>query len=311
MERYKCRKCREDKPAYEFFKRFVDDNREGICKECLIQEFYGYLKEYKKDVKKSICRVCQEYDLPYDEGLVNVIIVEFKVKNYAGTNSSIFKRYMSDIECMSQYKNRHFKIDTKVKLGDGPMASLILSDNGESNSYGPKSDLDFIEEDIIRVKVNIEKASKLGDVNAHGKWLHSLREALDLKERLKCGTNKLEEKDKPIEIDGITYGVGSFVKIRIAEEFVGVISRLQNKGHFCHIELEKVYGLYNNKIYTTKCFTFDKGGATIEPFTSDMTLLAIDNKDNRVVRYQEDYLDIPPIEWDRLGRTDYNFTLMY
>lgn len=52
-----------------------------------------------------------------------------------------------------------------------------------------RTDLDFINYDIEKIKKNIESASIRGDVNLHGKWLNSLREAMELRDKLENTNN--------------------------------------------------------------------------------------------------------------------------
>jgi len=47
-----------------------------------------------------------------------------------------------------------------------------------------KSDIDFINDDIKELKIKISKSLEKEDFNAHNKWMNSLRDAMELRDKL-------------------------------------------------------------------------------------------------------------------------------
>jgi hypothetical protein len=211
-----CNECHEGKNSDEFYPRLVEigykeelfykddpnkicgkstENRSnGICKECLIKKYFKYLDDNNGNVKKSIYEICKEYNLPYDEKMIQKYINANKSCSY------VLKVYMKDINSLPMYNDEKFHTH-KVHLGDEntKASATVYSDKGnalftindeEIGKVEEKSDIDFIEEDIKQIKRNIQKTSANNDVNAHGKWLNSFRDALTLREDLK----RLEKK---------------------------------------------------------------------------------------------------------------------
>lgn len=121
--------------------------------------------EKYEDAIVGIFAICKKHDLYYDYNLINSLSSESK--------GFILKEYMKCLNSLPQYEGLEFKD----------------SFNNKSKNELEKTDLDFINYDIEKIKTNIGNAVIRGDANLHGKWLNSLREALELKD-------KLENKDE-------------------------------------------------------------------------------------------------------------------
>jgi hypothetical protein len=149
-----CKKCEGVQLENNFYKP-LKKNR--ICKDCLCKEFiFQYNGIYDNDFGATIEWMCKEYNLPFVQELIyyheNVLNIKDKLECY-----------MNDISLLPMYQN---KIITKEK-----------------------SDIDFINEDIKGVKEHIEYSLKQHDFNSHNKWLNSLRDALELREKLQGNNN--------------------------------------------------------------------------------------------------------------------------
>lgn len=116
--------------------------------------------EKYEDAIVGIFAICKKHDLYYDYNLINSLSSE--------SNGFILKKYIRCLNSFPQYEGLEFKD----------------SFNNKSKNKLEKTDSDFINEDIEKIKGNIASASTRGDVNLHGKWLNSLREALELKDKL-------------------------------------------------------------------------------------------------------------------------------
>jgi hypothetical protein len=200
-----CNECHKPKRSEEFYSRLVEigykeeliykDNANeicgkstekrsnGICKECLMNKYFKYLDDNNGDIKKSIYKLCKEYDLPYDNKHIDNLCKSTE------SCSGVLKTYIKNISSLSHYE-RGFE-ECVVHLGEiGTEASIKLTSeykntwNNSLKDLEEKSDIDFINDDIKRIKIHIQKALENDDVNQHGKWLNSLRDALELRNKL-------------------------------------------------------------------------------------------------------------------------------
>ena len=160
-----CTECKSVKKESKFYQRVIsacyneNNNLTGICKECLIAEFQSALENFKGNVIDSIDYICSKYNLPF----VRKLILTYR-EGESGTKA--FKEYMRSISSLPQYRGMRYEKGDKEK------------------EVEYKSDIDFLEEDIKSLRMKIVKALEHDDVNAHGKWMNSLREACRLKSDL-------------------------------------------------------------------------------------------------------------------------------
>jgi len=187
-----CTECSETKSENEFYKRFIKtgsygvknafyvfntlERVQGICKECLIKEFQASLENFKGDVKEAIKYICSKYDLPYDKQLI---------KNNTSKTGEL-KNYIRTISSLKQYEYKGF----------------VEHYHEPENKIDNMSDVEFLERDIENIKIKMSDSLDRDDVNAHSKWMNSLRDALQLKDKLEnnigYSVKKLDLKDNDI-----------------------------------------------------------------------------------------------------------------
>lgn len=187
-----CWECKKYKPKEDFYKRFIEINahdmmrggeiwgslkyEHGICKECLIKEFQASLENFKGDVKEAIKYICSKYDLPYDIKLI---------KNNTSKTGEL-KNYIRTISSLKQYEYKGF----------------VEHYHEPKNKTENMSDIEFLERDIESIKIKMSDSLDRDDVNAYGKWMNSLRDALQLKDKLEnnigYSVKKLDLKDNDI-----------------------------------------------------------------------------------------------------------------
>lgn len=199
-----CNECKSAKDSGEFYTRLVDLSYEkltkydtdattivssaidsknnGICKKCLTDKYFNYLNENKGNIGRSIYFLCKEYNLPFDGKII---------KDGVSCSQSL-RDYIRQISSLPQYKNVGFE-DKIIETGLD-----LASKNIEL------SDIDFINEDIKRIKENIVSALDKNDINSHGKWLNSLRDALELRDRLQG----VQDHQHQLFVNGQTYTTG-------------------------------------------------------------------------------------------------------
>jgi hypothetical protein len=187
-----CSECKTTKRKRDFYIRLISDTEKikdedsedielpvGICKDCFMNKYFKYLDDNNGDTKKSIYKLCKQYNLPYDSRLIDSLCESTE------SCSGVLKTYIRHIHSLNQYK---------VSFDDYVMnnSNDTISEFGVNTSVEikEKSNIDFIEEDIKQIKINIQKSSESNDVNAHGKWLNSFRDALALREDLRRFENK-------------------------------------------------------------------------------------------------------------------------
>jgi hypothetical protein len=161
-----CTECKQGKNEKDFYKRFTKDNKSdvkyqekviatvstnkfGICKDCLIKEVINNYKLNKGDYYKTLEDICKKYNLPFIES----IVWKFHKNESMENIKQMFDNYIKDV--------------------------MYLESTEEE-----KSDIDFINDDIKELKVKISNALQKDDINAHGKWMNSLRDALELRDKL-------------------------------------------------------------------------------------------------------------------------------
>jgi len=175
----KCQECKQERCDSNFYKIIRQrKNNKGvytsyiICKDCIMKE---YIDNSEGDFSKGLIYICEKYNVYYDINLVNSIssneIPDFK---------NLFKQYIRYISCMLQYNGLKYK--------DSVFTSNIIVeeiiDSGRPLESEEKTDIDFINDDIKMIKRNMKNATFKNDANAHGKWMNSLRDALELRENL-------------------------------------------------------------------------------------------------------------------------------
>lgn len=155
--------------------------------------------EKYEDVIVGIFAICKKHDLYYDYNLINSLVSESK--------KFILEEYIKCLNSFPQYEGLEFKD----------------SFNNRSKNKLEKTNLDFVNYDIEKIKTNIENAVIRGDVNLHGKWLNSLREALELKDKLenKKPKNDLIRFETDVEIisDSSDY---TTIELDLPKEFISI-----------------------------------------------------------------------------------------
>jgi hypothetical protein len=145
-----CEKCTGVQKIENFYKP-LEKNK--ICKDCLYKEFiFQYSGIYDCDFGVTIDWMCKEYDLPFVDQL---IYYHKEIENIKDK----LECYINDISLLPMYQN--------------------------SNDVKEEPDIDFINDDIKQLKVKILKTLEKDDFNAHNKWMNSLRDAIDLRDKLR------------------------------------------------------------------------------------------------------------------------------
>ena len=158
----KCDYCHKEQSEHNFYKIVTEKlNRETgeyepytVCKDCLLYEYIygGNVTEIK------IHRMCLDYNLYYDTVISSNIIL--KKQKHRDT----LIEYLRIISSLPQYIGKKYK-DSVFEQEE-------------------KSDIDFINDDIKELKVKISKSLEKEDSNAHNKWMNSLRDAMELRDKL-------------------------------------------------------------------------------------------------------------------------------
>jgi hypothetical protein len=154
IESLKCEKCTAIQLENNFYKPL---KKYKICKDCFNQEFmFQYRGIFDTDFGATIEWMCKEYNLPFVQELIyyHEDVLNIKEK---------LECYMNDISLLPMYQ--------------------------KTDEIKTKSDIDFINDDIKELKIKISKSLEKDDSNAHGKWINSLREALELREKLQGVNN--------------------------------------------------------------------------------------------------------------------------
>ena len=104
-----------------------------------------------------------------------------------------------------------------VKEGNN-QSSVTITDN--SIEIKLQDEIKVIEEDIIGIKSNMNKAIRNNDANLYGKWMNNYRNALQLREELK---NKKESNKKDI-ITNLNINIAGFNAENINNEKIQEIA---------------------------------------------------------------------------------------
>jgi hypothetical protein len=170
IKKFKCDEC-EDKVVETNFYRIITEKlntKTGeyepyrICKKCITSDYsFGIHSD-----RDRIHNICKKYNLYYNDSIVDEVILndkEYKLGDYLRIISSL-----------RQYQGLKFK--------DSVFENISKEQNKES-------DIDFINDDIVQLKKNIQKALDNYDYNAHNKWMNSLRDAIELRDKLQGNKN--------------------------------------------------------------------------------------------------------------------------
>lgn len=103
---YRCTCCGEEMAASQFPKnqspRYAGWNGHiSTCRQCLGDEYLGYLKKYNDDYKKAIRRICEKYDYYYDSKLADL------VKSLTDEDVKVISLYCSKLSLI-QYKDKTY-----------------------------------------------------------------------------------------------------------------------------------------------------------------------------------------------------------
>jgi hypothetical protein len=157
------RKLNEKTNEYEFT---------YICKDFLKKEFEMFLNN-KKDITEAMKCMCRKYDIYYNIEVLSNIISNNDINVY------IFGKYIKEINSLKQYEDKKYK----DSINENIIIKKVLTDD--------KSDIDFINDDIKGLKHNIQNALYNKDFNAHNKWMNSLRDAIELRDKLQGNSNNV------------------------------------------------------------------------------------------------------------------------
>ena len=258
MEEIKCNYCKEQKKDYNFYKivyqklnhdtnKYEDFN---ICKSCFLEYFFSI---ENNDFCIDLKNLCKEFNMVFDIKLFNII------NNKRENLKSKLLEYIKCISSLKQYYGKEYR-------------DSIFVDSRDNNKSEKNSDLDFINYDIEKIKKNIESASNRGDANLHGKWLNSLRDAIELRNKLE-NTNNIPINNtivvnKNINEDDIkniiknmkyrdyilptfkkdcNYKNGDYIKINNKTYIIAENNKLQE----CNYSIK--WADQNNKIYEFPC----------------------------------------------------------
>jgi hypothetical protein len=165
-----CEECAKLQLENNFYKIITEklNNKTGeyepyrICKKCITSDYsFGFYSD-----KDRIYNMCEKYNLYYNDSIVDEVISSEKEYKFGD--------YLRIISSLRQYQDKKFK------------DSVFENSKEEQNK---ESDIDFINNDIIQLKRNIKKALDNYDYNAHNKWMNSLRDAIELRDKLQGNKN--------------------------------------------------------------------------------------------------------------------------
>jgi hypothetical protein len=154
-----CKACKKDKAEHNFYKGFDE------CKDCIGDSLNKFSKEVAYVKVKELLH---KNNYTINQELLDDIFFGNKDEYRGKNNIGRLSEYLKKINSLQQY------IDYRYKAIEEEL-----------------SDLEFLNEDIKKVKEHIQHTLKDHDVNAHGKWLNSLRDAIELRD-------KLENKSKTL-----------------------------------------------------------------------------------------------------------------
>lgn len=154
----KCKICNTEKENKYSYKGF------NYCKECISKSLNSKTSMY--DAQMFCKQVLEDSNyIVNNELLYDIFFNDNGIDEYRGLkNDSKLSLYLKKINSLPQYSIYGYKEEQKI--------------NKE------KSDIDFINEDINKLKQNIEKSIRNNDFNAHNKWMNCLRDAIELREKL-------------------------------------------------------------------------------------------------------------------------------
>lgn len=167
----KCKTCKKEKTEQNFYKGFTE------CKDCLGEHLNGKSTTQAFEEVKDLL---QDNNYIVNQELLYDIFFSDKDEYRGSNNLGKLSDYLRKINSLPQYKEYKYKIINEEK-----------------------SDIDFINDDIRELKVKISKSLEKEDFNAHNKWMNSLREAIELRD-------KLENKSKTINTTNLFVENGSF-----------------------------------------------------------------------------------------------------
>ncbi|NRU52540.1 hypothetical protein [Clostridium beijerinckii] len=213
----KCKKCGYERSEQYFYKGFTE------CRDC-IQDYLNSQPLEKAFITTKELLEKANY-IVNEQLLVNIFFGE--LEQYRGLKTgNMLGEYLKRVNTMPQFEK--YRYNQKVI-------------NEE------KSDIDFLDDDIMRIKKNMKQSTFQNDANAHGKWMNSLRDALELKEKLLLKENKVSISNlNDLKVD---YGV--FEGKDINGETVGIIPIFINSHYIRSAYIKYVDGKYEMTEYIT------------------------------------------------------------
>lgn len=155
----KCKICNTEKENKYFYKGFT------CCKECISKNLNSKTSIY--DAQMFCKQVLEDSNYIVNNKLLyDIFFNDNGIDEYRGLkNDSKLSLYLKKINSLPQYSTYRYK--------------------EEQITNKEKSDIEFINDDIKELKIKISKSLEKEDFNAHNKWMNSLRDALELREKLK------------------------------------------------------------------------------------------------------------------------------
>jgi predicted ATPase len=147
-----CKTCRKEKVEQSFYRGFTE------CKDCVGDSLNKFSNEVGHVKSKELLH---KNNYIINQELLDDIFFGDKDEYRGKSNSNKLSEYLRKINSLPQYKEYKYRVVTEEK-----------------------SDIDFINDDIKQLKKNIQNALDNHDYNTHGKWMNSLRDALELRCKL-------------------------------------------------------------------------------------------------------------------------------
>lgn len=235
----KCDACESYKGVYNFYKIITErKNLEtgeyeqySVCKNCIETEYLNYIKDYKYSGAdaSAIKYICEKYNIYYDLNIVNSICKENCNDKYK------LGKYFKEINSLKQYKDKKYK------------DSILTRRELKQKKVEDWNDLEFLNIDIKNIKINMLNSIDKEDFNAHNKWMNSLRDALELREKLLSKENKISiDNLNDLKVD---YGV--FEGKDTNGETVGIVPIFINSHYVRSAYVKYVDGKYEMTDYAT------------------------------------------------------------
>lgn len=152
VKMYRCTICTSEKKEVDFYKSnsviFSGIKRMCVCKDCLV-DLYGDYVSRCNDTKQAVLKVCERFDVYFDDNLFYAVEQQAKAKG-----SILIQIYFQKVNSLNQYSGLTYenivRMESKISVDNEDTDSEIVKNSALKWGRLAKDDIEFLESNYFQ-----------------------------------------------------------------------------------------------------------------------------------------------------------------